>query len=209
MNPNIERARKNESHVLQAVGLVGWLTTAQVAAWVWPDSGKHSGRNRAAEVLGRLHDCGYLLRRQTALGAWAYLLTNTGAAQANEGLTFNVCRNGYDLSQLDVGKQELIVMHLVIQKSVFKMGPAGVRGAVRCNLVKDATLRHADALSWDPDLGEWVAAMVVRTQHPELVAKACRLRGAAGRLELLGHPGLVRQFEKAVSHHEAQRRNAP
>lgn len=198
MNPNIERARQNEAEALQAVGLVGWLTTAQVAAWVWPASGAHSARNRAAEVLGRLHGGRHLLRRQTALGEWAYLLTNTGAARANEALELQVCRNGYDLSQLDVYRQGLIVAHLLAQKSVSRMGPAGVRGAVRCGLVEDARLRHADALTWCPDLCNWIAAIVVRNMHPELFAKARRLRAGAGRLELLGRPVLVRQFAGAL-----------
>lgn len=68
---------------------------------------------------------------------------------------------------------------------------------MRCGFVADDTLRHADALTWSPDLGNWIAAMVVRSLHPELLAKARRLHAAAGRVDLLGHPALVRQFNKA------------
>lgn len=197
MNQNMEKARHNENEVLQVVGLVGWLTTAQAAAWVWPASGAHSARNRAAEVLARLLERGQLLRRQSALGTWAYLLTNAGAARANMAFGERVFRNGYDLSQLDAQRQGLIVAYLLTQKSVYRIGPAGVRGAVRCGFVEDDTLRHADALTWCPDLGGWIAAIVVRSLHPDLLAKARRLRSAAARLELLGHPALVRQFDKA------------
>lgn len=198
MNPNMQRARENENQALQAIGLVGWLTTAQVAAWVWPDSGQHSARNRATEVLRRLLERGFVLRRHTALGAWAYLLTHTGAARANVALDMILCRPGYDLSQLDVYKQETIVAYLLAQKDVFKMGPAGARGAVRCGFVGVETLGQADALTWDPYAGWWEAAIVVRSLHTELLAKARRLRKGAERIELLGPPGIVRQFTKAL-----------
>jgi hypothetical protein len=197
MNPNMLRARQVEDEALQAIGFVGWLTTAQVAAWVWPDSGQHSARNRAGEVLGRLLEQKLVLRRHTVLGAWAYLLTNSGAARANVALDLDVCRHGYDLSQLDLYKQGAVVAYLLAQKGVYRMGPAGVRGAVRCGFVEVDTLRQADALVWDPDLGGWVAAIVVRSLHADLLAKARRLRQVAARLQLLGPPGILRQFEAA------------
>lgn len=197
MNPNMQRARQVEDETLQAIGFVGWLTTAQVAAWVWPDSGQHSARNRAGEVLGRLLEQKLVLRRHTMLGAWSYLLTNSGAARANVALDLDVCRHGYDLSQLDLYKQGAVVAYLLTQKGVYRMGPAGVRGAVRCGFVEVDTLRQADALTWDADRGGWVAAIVVRSLHADLVAKARRLRRVAERLELLGPPGILRQFEAA------------
>jgi hypothetical protein len=206
MNPNMKRARENEDQALQAIGLVGWLTTAQVAAWVWPDSGEHSARNRATEVLGRLLEHGFVLRRHTGLGAWAYLLTHSGAARANVALDMILCRPGYDLSQLDGYKQEAIVAYLLTQKSVYRMGPAGVRGAVRCGFVEVETLRQADALTWDPDAGEWAAAIVVRSLHTELLAKARRLRKVAARVELLGPPGIVRQFAAALAPADGDRK---
>jgi hypothetical protein len=198
MNPNMKRARDNEDQALQAIGLVGWLTTAQVAAWVWPDSGEHSARNRATEVLGRLLEQGFVLRRHTGLGVWAYLLTHSGAARANVALDMILCRPGYDLSQLDGYKQETIVAYLLAQKGVFRMGPAGARGAVRCGFVEVETLRQADALAWDPYAGGWVAAIVVRSLHTQLLAKARRLRKVAERLELLGPPSIVHQFAEAL-----------
>ena len=198
MNPNMQRARQNEDQVLQAIGLVGWLTTAQVAAWVWPASGAHSARNRAAEVLGRLLERGQLLRRQTALGTWAYPLTNAGAARASTAGDL-VFRNGYDLSQLDVYRQATIVTHLLAQDCTLKLGPAGVRAAVRSGFLEaDSALCQADALSWNDRRGEWDAAIVVRSLHPDLLAKARRLRPVAGQLQLLGSTFMVREFGAAI-----------
>lgn len=199
MASNKQIARNNELQALVAVGLVGWLTTAQVAAWVWPGCSEHSARNRAAEVLNRLLKSRHLLRRKTALGAWAYLLTNAGAAFANEQRLYAVCRNGYDLSQLDATRQATIVAHLLAQKGALRLGPAGVRGAIRSGMIEDTALRHADAITRDPKTGNWIPAMLARTLHPELLNKARRLRAAAGALELLGHPVLVRQFRKAMN----------
>ena len=198
MNPNMQRARQNEDQVLQAIGLVGWLTTAQVAAWVWPASGAHSARNRAAEVLGRLLERRYLMRRRSALGTWAYLLTNAGAARATAAGDL-VCRNGYDLSQLDVYRQALIVAYLLAQDGTPKLGPAGVRGAVRSGFLEEGSdLCLADALSWDSELGAFRAAIVVRSLHPDLLARARRVREVAGQLQLLGSTFMVREFGAAI-----------
>lgn len=197
MNPNIERARNNEDQALMAIGLVGWLTIAQVAAWVWPASGKHSATNRAAEVLARLAAGRLLMRRQSGTGVWAYLLTNTGAARANHAYQAEAFRAGYDLSMLDGYRQSAITTHLLGQAADIKMGPAGVRGGVRCGLV-NAAVAEADALAWDPDLCDWRAALLVRTLHPEVLAKARRVRAAAGHLQLLGPGHLVQQFAKAM-----------
>jgi hypothetical protein len=198
MNPNVEKARDKELHLLCAVGLVGWLTAKQIAAWVWPDNAPGAAKNRAQETLKRLLDRRQLLRRETALGAWSYLLTRAGAARANERLLYEVCREGYDLSQLDVSRQASIVAYLLAQKGALRLGPAGVRGGVRTGLIEDTALRHADALTRDPETGNWIPAMLARTLHPELLTKARRLRSAAGHVELLGSPVLVRQFRKTL-----------
>lgn len=205
MNRNMERARQSEEQTLQAIGTVGWLTTAQVAAWVWPASGAHSARNRAAEVLGRLVDRGFVMRRQTTLGTWAYLLTNTGAARANASLDLEACRNGYDLSQLDTLRQSIIVEYLLAQDSTPKLGPAGIRGWARCGMLDSEHLVHADVLTWDPFHGSWRAAIVVRSLHPSVLAKARRIRAAAVHLELLGHPWLVQQFVQQLGHRKGGR----
>lgn len=198
MNPNMAKARRNEDQVLQAVGLVGWLTTAQVARWVWPANDAHSARNRAGEVLARLLERGLLMRRQSGMGAWAYLLTHAGAARATASSDL-VFRHGYDLSLLDAHRQALIVTHLLEQDFTRKLGPAGVRIAVRSELLEEGSvLLQADALCWDPMAGEWMAAMVVRSLHIELQAKARRMRAVAGHLTLLGHPVTLRQFEAVL-----------
>lgn len=198
MNPNMQRARQNEDQALQAIGLVGWMTTAQVAAWVWSTLSEHSARNRAAEVLKRLTDRRYLMRRQALTGTWAYLLTNAGAARATAASDL-VHRHGYDLSQLDVYRQALIVTHLLGQDSGRKLGPAGVRAAVRSELLEEGSaLCKSDALTWDAYRGQWAAAIVVRSLHPDLLAKARRLRAAASELQLLGPAYLVREFGAAI-----------
>jgi hypothetical protein len=197
MESNAVRARRNEDRVLIAVGLVGWLTVAQVAAWVWPDSGMHSATNRAAEVLARLSAGRLLMRRKSGTGVWGYLLTKTGAARAHEAFTEDVFRAGYDLSMLDVYRQSFIVTHLLGQEASDKMGPAGVRGGVRCGMVNSA-LAEADTLVWDPDLCDWRAALLVRTLHLEVVAKARRVRAAAGHFQLLGPHYLLQQFSRAM-----------
>ena len=56
------------------------------------------------EVLGRLLERRLLMRRQTVLGTWAYLLTNAGAARATAGSDL-VFRHGYDLSLLDAHRR--------------------------------------------------------------------------------------------------------
>lgn len=197
-NRNIERGRQNENQMLTAIGLVGWLSTAQAAAWVWPTSGKHSATNRAAEVLARLTRQRFLMRRKSGAGVWCYLLTNTGAARANAAYQADAFRAGYDLSMHDVYRQSAIVTYLLSLAAEVKMGPAGIRGAVRCGLVHDETLMEADAISWDPDLCAWRAALVARTLHPDVLAKARRLRAAAGHLQLLGPDYLLPQFERAM-----------
>lgn len=197
MEANAVRARRNEDKVLVAVGLVGWLTVAQVAAWVWPDSGKHSATNRAAEVLARLSARCQLMRRKSGTGVWGYLLTNTGAARANAAYEEDAFRSGYDLSLLDSYRQSAIVAYLLNQAVDVKLGPAGVRGGVRCGMV-DPALVEADALAWDSELCAWRAAVLARTLHPEVLAKARRVRAAAGHFQLLGPSYLVHQFERAM-----------
>lgn len=197
MEANAVRARRNEDQVLVAIGLVGWLTVAQVAAWVWPGSGKHSATNRSAEVLARLSAGRMLMRRKSGTGVWGYLLTNTGAARANGVYQEDAFRAGYDLSLLDAYRQSAIVTYLLAQEVDVKLGPAGVRGGVRCGLV-DPALAEADALAWDSTLCAWRAAVLARTLHPEVLAKARRVRAAAGHFQLLGPRHLVQQFGRAM-----------
>lgn len=198
MNRNIERARQNENQALQAIGFVGWLTVTQVAAWVYPESNQHSAKNSAARILTRLTSRGLLMRRQTVLGTWCYLLTNSGAQTVNANFGHDVCRNGYSLSQLNTHKQAQIVAYLLTQEGI-RLGPAGVRGGSRCSFVQAAGMEEADALTWSPDLCDWIAALVVRSRHPQLLAKARRLRANAGRLDLIGDAGSVERFEREIS----------
>lgn len=199
MNPNIAQGRENELQALYAVGLVGWLTASQIARWVWPGKATHAATNRAQETLKRLRTAGHVIRRQTLSGVFAYALTHAGAARANGGLGFDLLRHGYDLSQLDLERQRLIVEYLLTRPEAVRLGPAGVRGAVRTGgLLDDPRLRYADALTQD-EAKHWKPAMVVRSLHPALLAKARTLRAAAGfHLELLGQAELVRRFRREL-----------
>lgn len=195
MNRHIARGRENELQTLYAVGLVGWLTVSQIARWVWPGKATHAATNRAQETLKRLLSGGQLIRRQTMRGTYAYVLTHAGAARANDALGFELLRHGYDLSQLDLERQRLIIEYLLTRPEAIRLGPAGVRGAVRTGgLLDDTRLRYADALTQD-EAKHWKPAMVVRSLHPALLTKARTLRAAAGyHIELLGQPELVRRF---------------
>ena len=98
---------------------------------------------------------------------------------------------------LDAYRQSAIVAHLLAQEASVKLGPAGVRGGVRCGMVNSA-VAEADALVWDPDLCDWRAALLVRTMHLEVLAKARRVRAAAGHFQLLGPQYLLQQFSRAM-----------
>lgn len=198
MNPNMQQARQYENQALIAIGLVGWLTTAQVAAWLWPGPNKHAATNKAGRVLARLTKNGLLMRRQTCTGIWAYLLTNTGAGRANHAYEMPLFRAGYDLSMLDVYRQSTIVAHLIEDPAEVKLGPAGIRGGIRCGLVQHEDLAGADTLTWAPFEGWWSAAILVRSLHHDALAKARRVRACATSLRLLGLPHLVQQFEMAM-----------
>lgn len=198
MNPNIQKARQYEDQTLIAVGLVGWLTTAQVAAWLWPGADKHCATNKAAKALTRLTAAGLLMRRKSGVGVWAYLLTRTGAVRANHAYEMPAFRPGYDLSMLDVYRQSAIVDYLLAHQADIKLGPAGVRGWARCGLLDALAQADADALTWSPDTCSWHAALLVRSLHTDVLAKARRVRAASGSLRLLGSPYVVAQFEKAM-----------
>lgn len=200
MNSNSVRARENEMRVLQAIGLVGWLSAAQVAKWVWGEKNARSARVSADKVLKRLVAGNLVKRRESARRAFVFVLTNTGALRANEGVRLPLFRDGYDLSQLDVGRQAPAVEYLTAQhwagKTVF--GAASVRKAIADGVIKELGLRGADGLVLDAETGEQRAVLVVRNTHPELIKKAKRLKKATGCLELLGSVGLLKVFKKEM-----------
>ncbi|MBH1994803.1 MAG: hypothetical protein I8H90_10805 [Burkholderiales bacterium] len=197
---NSVTARENEMRVLQAVGCVGWLNAAQVAKWVWGDENRHSARVSADKVLKRLAAAGQVLRRESLTGVFVYVLTGAGALRANEGVRVSLFKDGYDLSQLDVGRQAPAVEYLVGQHRQGKtvLGAASLRSALKAGVVAGEGLTGADGLVFDSETGELRAVLVVRNTHQELVKKAQRIKKAAGELELLGNAALLRIFHRAI-----------
>lgn len=200
MNSNSIKARENEMRVLQAVGCIGWLNAAQVAKWVWGDENQHSARVSADRVLKRLTTAGQVLRRESLTGVFVYVLTAAGALRANDGVRVPLFRDGYDLSQLDVGRQAPAVEYLAGQHRQGKtvLGAASLRSALKAGVVAGEGLTGADGLVFDPETGEQRAVLVVRNTHQELVKKAQRIKKAAGELELLGNARLLRMFCRAM-----------
>lgn len=200
MNSNRVKARENEIRVLQAIGLVGWLSATQVAKWVWGTDNARSARVSADKVLKRLVSENLVKRRESALRAFVYVLTNTGAIRANEGVRMPLFRDGYDLSQLDVGRQAPAVEYLTAQHWAGKtvLGAASLRKAIADGILKGSGLQGADGLIVDTETGEQRAVLVVRNIHPELIKKAKRIKRAAGDLELLGNVGLLKAFRKGM-----------
>lgn len=200
MNSNKATARENEMRVLQAVGLVGWLSAAQVARWVWGDENRHSARVSADKVLKRLQSTGLVLRRDSALGVYVYVLTAAGAIQANEGVKIPLFKDGYDLSQLDVGRQGPAVEYLTQQHRNGKtvLGAASLRKALRDGMLTGRGWDGADGLVFDSETGEQHAVLVVRNTHPELIKKAKRIKREVGELELLGSAGMLKAFRKEL-----------
>lgn len=199
---NIQRARENELKVLQAVGSAGWLSANQVGQWVWAGNA-HSNRVSADKALKRLVEQKSLKRREGADGVLVYVLTTPGAVRANESVARSIYSAGYDLSQLDAGRQRVAVEFLTREHNAGKtaLGRAAIRGAIAAGIVQ-AVYEHADAIIHDPETGSQTVALVVRNVHPELVKKAQRFRneiaGAGGRLELLGDEKVVKKFRKEM-----------
>ncbi|WP_156116704.1 hypothetical protein [Massilia sp. 9096] len=129
-----------------------------------------------------------------------YILTKTGAARANEGLTHELFRHGYDLSQLDSARQRTAVDYLIAQHHAGKtvMGMAGIRKAIEIGMLDKAGFAGADGFVTDAETGEYKAVLVVRNTHPELVKKAKRVKKAVGDLELIGSIGPIKFFRQAL-----------
>lgn len=191
-----------EKEIMLGIARVGWLTTRQAGAWALPEATERCARTSAQRVLSRLTKRGYLLVRTTMLGAKAYVLTTPGAQYCNELEGELVCRPGYDLSQLDLGRQNLIVTALLIHKNAGRtvIGPAGIRagGFVQGNVDAD-TISGADGLVFDPESSEWTALVVVRNDNPGHLKRALRILSAVNKIELLGDPLIVKKIKKKLA----------
>lgn len=207
----------HELEALHALVLVGWLTTAQLGAWVWPQLVHSDAQNRAHKVMARLVTDGDVMKRKTSLCANAFVLTRPGARRCvDAGLSENI-RPGYNLSQLDALRQALPVEWLLAQRQLGRLafGGAAIRAGTAHGWMlpeglgitefgqpdasgKRRTVAGADALSYDESSGIWRAAIVVRTEAPKLIARARRLRRVAGELVFLGSPATIARFKKEL-----------
>jgi hypothetical protein len=199
-----EQGRDNETAALRAIGTIGWLSTRQVGAWLYYSGSEHAATNKAARVLGRLVAHGQVklrdekseTRRDGAnFGVAHYVLTPLGAARAND----EYCRPGLHLSQLDVGRQRVIVeffTEIRHRLDPIIIGAAGVRAGIAAGVL-DSNLLGADGLTIAP-LGEITTVLVIRNLHTELLKKAKRLAGASENLELLGDAWFVKNFKKMM-----------
>lgn len=191
-NPNHERARELEHAALVGLGLIGWMKTAQVGAWVWPDSDPKTSAALARRLLPRLEKTDLVKRRTSATGINAWVLTKLGAAQASSRSKWTF-HHGYDLGMLDSYKQEKVVEFLTVQRRLGKaaIGAAGIRAGV----AGTEHLKGLDGVAIDPDNGRMLGILVVRSAHQNTVEHALKMRQRV-KLLLVGEAGIVRQLRK-------------
>jgi hypothetical protein len=143
------------------------------------------------------------------MGVRVFVLTTKGALRANSeyGPSY---RAGYKLSQLDTYRQRQIVDFLLFMRAQGHtcVGPAGLRQAIATGALLNGDWQGADALIQDRETGMLIPALLVRSLNLNVVDKAVRLKQADGSLRLFGDDALVRQFERAMSKMQRERRNA-
>lgn len=197
---NQARAAENELRVLRAIGCVGWLSATQIAEWVWGKDNPHSARVSADKVLKRLLAAGHVKRRESSLRMYVYILTKAGAIRANEGMSEELFRHGYDLSQLDSARQRPAVDYLIAQAHEGKvvLGIAAIRKGLEIDFFNGLNVDGIDGFVFDTEKQSAKYVLLVRNTHPELIKKAKRLQREVGRLSLvfIGSPALVNFFEK-------------
>jgi len=202
-----QTGHENEIVALHAIGTVGWLSKKQVGGWLYPESTEHNATNKAARVLGRLLTRGEVKRRDEdsenrrggiSFGTGFYVLTLTGAARANDGMTTKYFRAGWNLSQLDIGRQSTAVGYLIKMRrqGCEVVGAAGVRRGLELDAMGGRDLKGADGLVGAAE--GLTVVLVVRNLHDELVKKAKRLEKEAEKLELLGNSWILKEFRKKM-----------
>ena len=206
---NHQRARESELQILHAIAQIGWLSATQIGAWVWGEVNKHSARVSADKCIKRLLEQKLIKTRTCSLRMQVFILTTKGACEANDyvrralGLRGDITlfRNGYNLSQLDCGRQRYAVEYLTKQHrlgfTVF--GAAGIRGAIQAELLS-ANFRNADGYVSEAITNDAYAVLVVRNTHPQLVEKAMRLQRQTGKIILLGSTALQNFFFKELKY---------
>jgi hypothetical protein len=197
---NHMRGINNEQRVLRAIGLVGWLSTTQIAKWVWGLENAHSARVSAEKVLKRLIERGYVLRRESSLRMCVFVLTKLGANYANDGLALQLFRHGYDLSQLDTARQRPAVEYLIQQHHLGRivMGIAGLRRALQIGMFEEKGLKGADGIILDNADANFRPILVIRNAHIELIKKAKRIKKVTGTIHLIGTANLVHLFHEEM-----------
>ena len=195
----LDQGRENELVALQAIGTIGWLSTRQVGAWLYPGRPPHTATNKAARVLARLVANGELKRRDEKsekrrnganFGIGYYVLTPQGACRANDGLTATEqLESGIELSQLDVGRQRVAVEFLTAaqHRGYRVIGATGLRRSI----TRAAQAAEEQALA----AAEQAQAAEEQEQSPapafNAAAYAESVQGTPVDLRLIGADGLL------------------
>lgn len=189
---NAVKARVLEHAAMVGLGSIGWLTTAQVGAWVWPDSTEDTQGSLARRLLPRLERRGLVKARRSHTGLRCWVLTQEGAGVISTNPAW-AYHHGHDLGLRDTYRQAEVVRFLLAARRAGKaaIGPAGLR----IGLGGTSHLKGLDGVAIDPETGATVGIVVVRSAHPDTVEKARRLTEDT-QLVLRGAPGIVREFKR-------------
>jgi hypothetical protein len=194
---NLERARDNELEALIALVSVGYLTTRQLGAWVYPNSRSHTQVVQAQRLTKRLQASGHITKRNTVRGAAAWVLSSRGAfrvrsetnnlipAIAGYGLRTDGCnaRHWYAVEYLTTART----------KGDEAIGRAGLR----VGLTDYGALQGLDGVVTDHETGETYGIMVITNAHEDNVNKYTRLRTHLP-IVLLGVEWAVKQVSQSA-----------
>ena len=199
MNINKLKAAQNELEVLKALANCGWMITSHIASWVWTDSAKHVGINKAQLVLTRLAEKKEVLERQTPVGIKAWILTEPGAARVNaelesQGYSRGWAHHGYDLSTLHFQKQITVVEYLIAHRiaGLAVVGKAGLRAGLL-----DKQFKEFDAVTVNFDSDYTTGVLVVSNSAESTLDRIARCRGIC-KTHLIGDPLIISGCEKKL-----------
>lgn len=191
-----ELAAARELEALKALASCGWLTTRQVALWVWNTSSEHVAINKAQLVLKRLKEKKEVLARETEAGVTAWVLTKAGAEKVNVDLASGGYRE-WAHHGLDLGMFEYARTMTLNDFLARKMREESTRGAVgkaglRAGLIP--ALKDADgAYLIDNGKGGYtvVGVLAVTNAREPLQAKYKALRSLSVKIDLAGDARLT------------------
>lgn len=132
------QAAERELEALKALASCGWLTTKQIALWVWINSSEHVAVNKAQLVLKRLKEKREVMARETEAGVTAWILTKGGAERVNVELEAagykGWAHHGLDLGMFEYGRTMTLNDFLAKKRReenvVAVVGKAGLRAGV-------------------------------------------------------------------------------